>query len=309
VYAGGQFTSIGGASRNKIAAIDAASGLATGWDPSAQGDFGVSDVYALAVSGSTVYAGGEFSAIGGQPRNRIAAIEALSGLATPAWNPGASGRVLALAISGTTVYAGGGFGDICGRPQSFIAAIGDVETPTLLSLVSAHAAPDRVELVWFAPARDVASATVYRRSEGDDWSDRGRISADGTGRLTFEDADVIAGTRYGYRLGVVASGAEEFLGESWVEVPAAAEMALAGFRSNPAGDDLSVEFSLPDGAPARLELFDVGGRRIASREVGTLGAGTHVVTFESERRPAPGVYLLRLSRGDRSLTTRGAILR
>jgi len=35
-------------------------------------------------------------------------------------------------------------------------------------------------------------------------------------------------------------------------------------------EDLSVAFSLPDASPARLELFDVGGRRIAAREVDTL---------------------------------------
>ncbi len=40
-----------------------------------------------------------------------------------------------------------------------------------------------------------------------------------------------------------------------------------------------------------------------------LGAGSHVVTLGEGRRRAPGVYLLRLSQGARSLTARGAILR
>jgi hypothetical protein len=120
---------------------------------------------------------------------------------------------------------------------------------------------------------------------------------------------VIAGTRYGYRLGVMDAGHEEFLGEAWVDVPATSGLALAGFRSNPAWGDLSVSFSLPDASPARLELFDVGGRRIAAREVGTLGAGSHVVTFGDERTLAPGIYLLRLVQGTRSLTARGVILR
>ena len=72
----------------------------------------------LAVSGSTVYAGGEFTSIGGQTRNYIAALDAGTGAATD-WNPNASGGifqplVLALAVSGSTVYAGGSFTSIGG---------------------------------------------------------------------------------------------------------------------------------------------------------------------------------------------------
>ena len=88
VYAGGYFNSIGGQPRNSIAALDAASGAATAWNPNANGD-----VHALAVSGGTVYAGGQFTSIGGQPRNRIAALDAASSGAT-AWNPNAERRGL-----------------------------------------------------------------------------------------------------------------------------------------------------------------------------------------------------------------------
>jgi hypothetical protein len=63
VYAGGWFTSIGGQSRNYIAALDAATGNATNWDPTAS-----ISVRTLAVSGSTVYVGGSFSSIGGKLR-------------------------------------------------------------------------------------------------------------------------------------------------------------------------------------------------------------------------------------------------
>ena len=69
---------------------------------------------ALAVSGSTVYAGGTFSSIGGQSRNRIAALDASTGDAT-AWDPNASNAVFALAVSGSTVYAGGDFTTIGGQ--------------------------------------------------------------------------------------------------------------------------------------------------------------------------------------------------
>jgi hypothetical protein len=75
VYAGGDFdgaSSIGGQARNRIAALDAA-GNAMDWNPNAS-----DTVYALAVSGSTVYAGGQFTQIGGQARPYFAAFGAPS---------------------------------------------------------------------------------------------------------------------------------------------------------------------------------------------------------------------------------------
>lgn len=53
----------------------------------------------------------------------------------------------------------------------------------------------------------------------------------------------------------------------------------------------------------------MSGRRIAAREVGSLGAGSHAVALRGARALAPGIYLLRLSQGARSLTVRGAVLR
>ena len=74
----------------------------------------------LAVSGGTVYAGGSFASIGGQARNRLAALDATTGLPT-AWNPDANNSVLTLAVSDGTVYAGGQFTAIGGQARSGIA--------------------------------------------------------------------------------------------------------------------------------------------------------------------------------------------
>jgi hypothetical protein len=123
VYAGGWFTSIGGQNRSGIAALNVSSGLATAWNPNASGGTSLgSPVLTLAVSGSTVYAGGWFASIGGQSRTGIAALNAGSGLAT-AWDPGVGGIVDALAVSGTTVYAGGTFTSIGGQSRGGIAAL------------------------------------------------------------------------------------------------------------------------------------------------------------------------------------------
>ena len=93
---------------NRIAALDGTTGLATGWDPGAN-----FTVLALGVSGDRVYAGGDFTSIGGQPRNRLAALDTATGLAT-AWDPNPSSSVFALAASGDRVYVGGAFTTIGG---------------------------------------------------------------------------------------------------------------------------------------------------------------------------------------------------
>ena len=85
-------------------------------------------------------------------------------------------------------------------------------------------------------------------------------------------------------------------------------LALAGARPNPASDRLTVSFSLPDASPARIDLWDVAGRRLRTREVGALGAGSHVVDLAGERLPA-GIYLIRLTRGDRALSARAVVIR
>ncbi len=121
VYAGGNFSSIGGEIRNRIAALDAATGTATSWNPGASGSL-PGGVYALALSGGTIYAGGVFSTIGGQARSNIAALDAATGTAT-SWDPEANAAVRSLAVSGGTVYAGGDFTSIGGKARNHIAAL------------------------------------------------------------------------------------------------------------------------------------------------------------------------------------------
>ena len=185
----------------------------------------------------------------------------------------------------------------------------DEATPVALSLVSAQAEPGRVRLTWYAAGGVGSVATVYRSVVSGPWSAVGQVAADGSGQILYEDRAVTPGARYGYRLGVMDQGREVFAGETWVEVPLTAELALGGVRPNPATQELAVTFSLPDASPARLEAFDLAGRRVAAREVGRLGGGSHEVRLGEGRPLAPGIYLLRLTRGARVLKARAVIVR
>jgi len=170
IYIGGRFTSVGPASggagvvRRNIAALDATTGAATNWNPRSDGD-----VYALAVSGNTIYVGGFFGFIGGQFRSRVAALDPVSGLATD-WDPGVGGVapfVQALAVAGNTIYVGGLFETIGGETRFNLGAI-DATTGA--------------STPWAPSGRDVVSAlalsgsTVY-------------VGGQGAGALVAIDAD------------------------------------------------------------------------------------------------------------------------
>ncbi|HEY6196500.1 MAG TPA: IPT/TIG domain-containing protein [Candidatus Eisenbacteria bacterium] len=86
-------------------------------------------------------------------------------------------------------------------------------------------------------------------------------------------------------------------------------LALAGAQPNPARGEIRAWFTLPSREPARMELFDVAGRRVARREVGDLGPGRHSLVLGSSPRLGAGLYFLRLAQGGRVLSARVAVVR
>jgi hypothetical protein len=220
------------------------------------------------------------------------------------------GDYLGLFANASNIYPAWADGrDTGAGPDVYTVVLPIATTPVAVSLVSATAEPGHVRVRW-AVSSEVTSATAYRRADGGEWTVLGTAFPDGDGLITVDDSQVDAGARYGYRLGVRdAGGAEQFLGETWVAVPATLELALEAARPNPAPRDLWATFTLPAPGAARLELLDVAGRRVRSREVGALGAGRHTVNLGEGDRLAPGVYVIRLSREGRVLTTRVSVVR
>jgi len=78
--------------------------------------------------------------------------------------------------------------------------------------------------------------------------------------------------------------------------------------ANPVKGPLSVSFSLPTRQPATIAMYDVSGRQVASREVGSFGPGQHSVSLGARGALRPGVYMVRLTQGSRSMTTRAVVI-
>ena len=237
---------------------------------------------------------------------------------SPSFTPGPSNLVVAQLDTGFYDASGSlGFAyklsaiDIHGNESRFALVTPDGATGALASLLSAEVDGTVVRLRWLAAANPGLSATVYRRTAETNWTTLGQVSADGTGIMAWNDAQVSRGQNYGYRLGIWDGASETFLGETWIDVPTLTlTFALEGVRPNPSrGEALTVSFSLPSDRPARLELFDLGGRRLVAREVGSLGAGQHRLDVGAGATLRAGMYVLRLTQGQQSRSLKAVVVR
>ncbi len=131
LYVGGQFTTVDGVARYRVAAFDTATGaLVTNFNPGTN-----TTVQSIVATDSTVYIGGNFTSIGGQARVRAAAVSASTGAVLPFAPVAEGGRVRAMVVSpdGSKVILGGSFTTLngSGNPGYGLGAV-DSTTGALL---------------------------------------------------------------------------------------------------------------------------------------------------------------------------------
>ena len=129
VYAGGDFTSIGGKSRNKIAKISGTTGDAdVQFDANVSGGSNVGpNIFDIVLARSTLFVGGDFSNIGGAARNNVATLNPKTGAEVTGFNPNVTGgqrpQVFQIAVTDNDVYIGGSFTQVGGNAQGQIARL------------------------------------------------------------------------------------------------------------------------------------------------------------------------------------------
>ena len=177
--------------------------------------------------------------------------------------------------------------------------------PTSVVAACEQSAYDRVSLTW--SGIDPGGAVSVSRTRNDTaWVSVASLAADLSGRLSFTDRGIEPGRHYGYAL-TYADGTQRF-GEIRVTVPAAPAFALRGFQPNPARAPVSVAFTLASAAPVRVQLLDVGGRRVVDRALTGLAPGPHVVSLDEAHALPPGLYFVRLTCGGQTRTARGVMI-
>ncbi len=189
---------------------------------------------------------------------------------------------------------------------SVVLAIPDRTTPALASLIEAFAEPGLVRVAWYSNIAVAAQVTLERRS-AEVWEARAQLTADGANRLRYEDRDVVAGTRYAYRLRIVDGGRTWFSDEVTVQVPDGLAFGRIAIHPNPARSEFEVAFEISDPAPVEFEILDVSGRRVQHQSLAGLGAGSHVIA-PNRARLDPGLYWVVVRQAGRSATKRVVVV-
>ena len=126
VFVGGEFTTIGGQSRNRMAELNTSTGTPLSFNPNLNGT-----VYAIeSRTGDPIYVGGLFTLVGGTSRWNLAALDTNGALTTWCSTGGADGTVRALALDGTggAIYVGGDFASIAGSSRYRLARLATAST-------------------------------------------------------------------------------------------------------------------------------------------------------------------------------------
>ena len=117
------------------------------------------------------------------------------------------------------------------------------------------------------------------------------------------------GVRSAYRLGYPKDSIETFTESVWAQLPGPdLQFAIDDAQPNPIVGRLRVQLSIPDAGPARVELFDTRGRRLATRDVSSLGPGEHLVDVGDGLQLQSGIYFVRATWRDRIARARFVIL-
>ncbi len=192
-------------------------------------------------------------------------------------------------------------------------------TPTAVSVVlnRLSVTDGRVAATWLVPVGASLSGTVQRRQDGGNWVDlEGPIVIDGP-EFTFEDAAVIPGLRYAYRLSLRDQTDSWYTNEAWVLVPAVEEapllLSLRAPYPNPSRAGVTFRMGQPSSGGLQLRVFDVQGREVARVLSERRGAGWSEAIWDGETQShssvPSGVYFAVLEGGGEAVRRKFVLTR
>jgi uncharacterized delta-60 repeat protein len=208
ILVGGAFTSIGGQPRERIARLDPQTGLADSFNPRADGG---SVVFTIAVQADgKVFAGGDFTSIGGQPRNRIARVDPATG-AADSFDSHTGGNVNSITVQADgKVLVGGSLFTVGGETRGAFARLTN-DTAALQNLVAI-----RRTITWTRSGSSplLTRATFERSTDAVNYTFLGNGSRQGASNTwTLTGLNLPLGQNFyirarGFYRGGVASGSE-----------------------------------------------------------------------------------------------------
>lgn len=136
VFCGGTFSRVNGEPRSRVAALGLARGNITCWDPNARFQLRSSEsaaaVNAMATMGGTVYLGGFFNTVAGEPRNGLAAVSLKCPSQPLPWSPSVDNSVHVITCARGIVYVGGNFQRVGGTYRPNFAVFSPERAPRIV---------------------------------------------------------------------------------------------------------------------------------------------------------------------------------
>ncbi len=272
IFIGGNFTSVNGNTNvsgiTSLKTDENSGAITTGWLPSSSVNTG-GTVYTMELDANRgkLYVGGEFTSIGNQPRNNIAALNPDTGVAN-SFDPDANtntetdgdneyGPVYSLSLNNdeTRLYVSGAFFNIGGGTQNYVARLQTTDDTDNFDNSWTPTINNTVRSIFVDDSREKATDRVYI---GGDFTNVGRqdrsylIAFNNTGRQTgwFSNADGPVHT-----MALSANGQNIFSGGDYLSIGGTSRNNLAQIDDS-TGAVLIWAPSINDGAIQAMALND-----------------------------------------------------
>jgi len=314
LYVGGNFSTISGTSRNRLAAYSLTDMSLTAWNPNVNNGTNIQAI-AVSVTGDTVYAGGIFFEVnGGTARNYLASFNSSDGTVT-AWDPNLNNIASALALSGNTLIVGGSFNAVAGgnTSRNYLASY-NTSTGTLNSWN-----PNLNQIVY---ALTIKGSIVYVGGNfttvAGGVTTRNHLAAFDTASSTTTNWNPNANdlTR-----AIATTSTEIYVGGSFSTVSGIGRLSVAGMDDpnnpvlpveeifslnkfslgqnypNPFNPSTRIKYQVSSISQVILKVYDVLGNEVATLVEEEQPSGSYEVEFDASGF-ASGLYLYRLQAGN-----------
>jgi hypothetical protein len=183
--------------------------------------------------------------------------------------------------------------------------IGDQITVVTASQAILTVDGNNITTEWQIDVQGIDRVEVLRSSAIGGVERLGTALINGSHRARFTDLGLPPG-RYGYAVAFPYQGTTVTSEFAWTIVGETPGLKLHGFRPNPSNGNAPISYVLPEAMPARVEIFDIRGRRV--RDLRTVASTAGPQSVQVGARLSPGIYWIKLVAGARSVSARGVVL-
>lgn len=311
LYVGGNFSTISGTTRNRLASYSLTDMSLTEWNPNVNSGTSIQTI-AVSVTGDTVYAGGTFDKVnGGITRNYLASFNSSDGTVT-AWDPDLNNIASALALSGNTLIVGGSFTNVAGGTTSrnylasYNTSTGTLNTwnPDLNQVVYSlvikgsrvYAAGNFTTVAGGVTTRNHLAAFDTASSIATNWNPNAN---DLTRAIGTTSTEIYVGGSFTTISGIErqsVAGMDDPLTFVTSEVTLPTSILLEQNFPNPFNPSTTIKYSIPKSSLVVLKIYDVLGNEVATLVSEEKAVGSYEVEFSATGLTS-GIYFYKLQSG------------